>query len=55
MAETHDFWVRVPREDGDKVVAAVAGWMGREGQALRVKGRGDWLGGIVGGGRDVWG
>lgn len=51
-----EFWIRVPREDGDQVVAAVSGWVGREGQVLRVRGRGEWLGGLVGGLRDeVWG
>ncbi|KAF7508485.1 hypothetical protein GJ744_009198 [Endocarpon pusillum] len=45
-----EFWVRVAREDGDQVVAALSGWVGREGQVLRVKARGQWLGGLVGGG-----
>lgn len=60
VAETAEFWIRVPRLDGDQVVAAVVGWIGRDGQVLRVKGRGDWLGGLVMGGRgggigkDVW-
>lgn len=53
---TGRFWIRVPREDGDRVVAATAGWVGREGQVLRVEGRGDWLGGVVMmmRGKEVW-
>ena len=50
-----DVWVRVPRGDGAVVVGAVCGWVGRgEGKeervAWRVVGRGEWLGGLTGGG-----
>lgn len=44
-----EVWVRVPRGDGSAVVAAVSGWVGNEGVGWRVRGRGPWLVGIVGG------
>jgi ribonuclease P/MRP protein subunit POP8 len=43
-------WIRVPRPDGRAVVEAASGWVG-DGVAWRVRGRGVWLGGLVGGGR----
>ena len=30
MGECTDVWIRVPRDDGSKVLAAVGGWVGRE-------------------------
>ncbi|MCJ1484164.1 hypothetical protein MMC06_004332 [Schaereria dolodes] len=48
--EGRDVWVRVPREDGKAVVEAVTGWVGGSeaaGVAWRVKGKGEWLGGIA--------
>ncbi|MCJ1225394.1 hypothetical protein MMC12_002043 [Toensbergia leucococca] len=50
--EDRDLWVRVPREDGSAVVNALSGWVGgseREGVGWRVKGKGDWLGAMLGG------
>lgn len=54
--------MRVPRGDGSAVVAAVSGWVGggsgggTDGVGWRVKGRGQWLGGVVGGdGGDLFG
>lgn len=49
-----EVWVRVARGDGSAVVAAVSGWVGGgggQGSAVgwRVRGRGAWLGGLVGG------
>lgn len=51
-------WIRVPREDGSAVVAAVSGWVGgsgRESVGWRVRGKGEWLERLVGGdGRDLF-
>ena len=49
--EGRDVWVRVPRDDGSAIVAALGSWVGTEGGGVswRVKGRGDWLASIVGG------
>ncbi len=48
--------MRVPREDASAVVAAVGGWVGgggggggKESVGWRVKGRSEWLVGLVGG------
>ena len=30
MGACTDVWIRVPREDGTKILAAVGGWVGRE-------------------------
>ena len=30
MGECTEVWIRVPRDDGSKVLAAVGGWVGRE-------------------------
>lgn len=56
-ADSGDVWIRVPREDGAGVVAAVGGWVGFSAgggageEEVRtgwvVKGWGDWLGGVV--------
>jgi ribonuclease P/MRP protein subunit POP8 len=49
-----DMWIRVPREDGSAVVAAVSQWASHgKGVSLRVVGRSSWLGGIVGLGREA--
>ena len=51
----HNVWVRMPREDGQAVVAAVTGWVkldqDGDGSSLgwKVKGRDDWLARLVGG------
>jgi hypothetical protein len=56
-----EVWIRVPREDGDAVAAALgSGWVGRDGGvdvSWRVWGRGEWLGALVGERRSkgVWG
>lgn len=44
-----EVWVRVARGDGSAVVAAVSGWVGQGSVGWRVRGRGAWLGGLVGG------
>ncbi|KAI9646692.1 hypothetical protein NHQ30_004689 [Ciborinia camelliae] len=56
-----DVWIRVMREDASAVVAALGGWIKRGGNGdeqvgWRVKGRGNWLGGLVGQGdiEGVW-
>ncbi|KAA8572482.1 hypothetical protein MFRU_003g02970 [Monilinia fructicola] len=48
-----DVWIRIMREDASAVVAALGGWVkgmgnGDEQVGWRVKGRGNWLGGLVG-------
>ncbi|KAJ9665377.1 hypothetical protein H2201_004454 [Coniosporium apollinis] len=57
--EGQDVWIRVPREDGGAVVAAVSGWVGGdEGRRVgwKVRGRDEWLGRLVGGsGEDLFG
>lgn len=55
--EERDVWIRVPREDGSAVVAAVGNWVGKgeaegggRGEGVvswRVRGRGEWLGALV--------
>ncbi|KAG6993803.1 hypothetical protein G7Y79_00050g085400 [Physcia stellaris] len=55
--DERDVWIRVPREDGSAVVAAVGNWVGKgeaesggrgEGAvSWRVRGRGEWLGALV--------
>ncbi len=48
-------WVRIPREDGVAVVSAISGWVGAEGAAWRIRGKGDWLGAVVAGsGRNIF-
>lgn len=44
----NEAWVRVPRQDGEKVAAAVSSWSGRDGERLGVDGWGSWLGGVCG-------
>ena len=52
--EGRDVWVRVPREDGRAVVEAGSGWV-NEAVTWRVKGKSEWLGGLVAGnGRDLF-
>ncbi|KAF7874751.1 hypothetical protein EAF04_001926 [Stromatinia cepivora] len=51
--EGKDVWIRVMREDASAVVAALGGWIKRLGNGdervgWRVKGRTNWLGGLVG-------
>ena len=47
--ENQDMWIRVPYDDGSAVMAAVSQWSSAaKGVALRVRGRGAWLGGLVG-------
>ncbi|PQE16652.1 ribonuclease P MRP subunit POP8 protein [Rutstroemia sp. NJR-2017a BBW] len=54
--EGREVWIRTMREDGSAVVAAVGGWVRGVGgetegeMGWRVVGRGNWLGGLVGGG-----
>ncbi|KAL8927984.1 MAG: hypothetical protein Q9208_002059 [Pyrenodesmia sp. 3 TL-2023] len=49
-----DVWIRVPREDGAVVVGAVSAWLGAQGVAWRVRGKGEWLGALAAGdGRDL--
>lgn len=46
-----DFWIRVPRPDASAVTAAVGQWANVRGDlSLKIEGRGEWLGGVVGGG-----
>ena len=59
--EDKDVWIRVMREDASAVVAAMGGWIkgmrnGDEQVGWRVKGRGNWLGGLVGEGdiEGIW-
>ena len=42
-----EVWIRVPREDGSKVLAAVGGWVGR-GETLERRRGGVGVGGIIG-------
>lgn len=54
--QDREVWVRVPWVDGSVVVAALTGWVGRESVGWRIRGRGTWLGGVVGGdGADLFG
>jgi ribonuclease P/MRP protein subunit POP8 len=58
--EGRECWVRVPRGDLAVFVAAVGGWVGSgEGGSVgwRVRGKGNWLGGLVSRRREegVWG
>ncbi|APA07833.1 hypothetical protein SS1G_00567 [Sclerotinia sclerotiorum 1980 UF-70] len=51
--EGKDVWIRVMREDASALVAALGGWVKRLGNGdeqvgWRVKGRANWLGGLVG-------
>ncbi|CAD6439953.1 588acb4a-dba7-4ae9-8bfd-accc43f42e28 [Sclerotinia trifoliorum] len=51
--EGKDVWIRVMREDASAVVAALGGWVKRLGSGdeqvgWRIKGRANWLGGLVG-------
>lgn len=49
----HDVWIRVARADGQAVLRALVAWRG-EGVAWRIRGRGSWLGAVVGdGGKGV--
>ncbi|KAL9101328.1 MAG: hypothetical protein Q9163_003396 [Psora crenata] len=54
--EGSEVWIRLPREDGAAVVAALSQWIGKDGTvSWRVKGRGDWLGSLVAGnGRELF-
>lgn len=47
-----DCWIRVAGEDGTAVVGALGQWVGgaEGGVAWRVRGRGEWLGRVKGGG-----
>ena len=51
--EAYDVWIRVPREDSGAVVAALGGWVGRNGEGWRVKSRNAW-GPKSGDGRDLF-
>ena len=52
--EGRDVWIRVPREDGRALVEAVSGWA-NETATWRVRGKSEWLGGlVVGNGRDLF-
>lgn len=55
-ANGSDVWIRVPREDGAAVLAAVSQWVGREGAvSWRVRGKGEWLGCVsAGDGRQLF-
>ncbi|CAF9936809.1 MAG: hypothetical protein HETSPECPRED_010452 [Heterodermia speciosa] len=53
-----DVWIRVPREDGAAVAAALGNWVDAgEGVSWRIRGRGQWLGALVArtGLEKVWG
>lgn len=52
-----EVWIRVPAGDRSAVVAAVGGWVGKNGEGWRVKGWSSWSAGVEGGrdgGRDVF-
>jgi len=51
--EKQDTWVRLPREDASAVVAALGGWIGKNGEGWRVKSRDCW-GPREGDGRDLF-
>ncbi|KAF2156158.1 hypothetical protein K461DRAFT_291104 [Myriangium duriaei CBS 260.36] len=38
----HDIWIRTPRQDVNALVAAVGGWIGSSGEALRIMDWGSW-------------
>ena len=40
--DKQDVWIRVPRDDGSAVVAAVGGWIGKGGEGWRIKDWGYW-------------
>ncbi|KAL6242815.1 hypothetical protein RBB50_010461 [Rhinocladiella similis] len=46
-------WIRVPKDDEPGVAGALAQWTSPKGVNLRIEGRGSWLGGVVGGGKDA--
>ncbi|GAB7340714.1 hypothetical protein MBLNU457_7100t1 [Dothideomycetes sp. NU457] len=50
----HDTWVRLPREDASAVVAALGGWVGKNGEGWRIKSRDAW-GPREDDGRDLFG
>ncbi|KAF2722045.1 hypothetical protein K431DRAFT_59086 [Polychaeton citri CBS 116435] len=37
-----DVWIRIPSDDRHALIAAVGGWMGKNGQGWRVKGWSSW-------------
>ncbi|KPI41745.1 uncharacterized protein AB675_9062 [Cyphellophora attinorum] len=45
-SEDTDCWIRVPSQDENVVVGALATWTGRNGVRWVVRGRGSWLGGL---------
>lgn len=48
LIENQDAWIRVPYDDGSNVTAALTQWSSpTSGIALRVLGRGEWLGGLI--------
>lgn len=47
-----DVWLRVPREDRAAVANALSSWAGAEEVAWIIKGKGEWLGGLVAGNGD---
>lgn len=51
--EKQDAWVRFPREDAGAVLAALGGWVGKDGEGWRVKSRSLW-GPEEGDGRDLF-
>ncbi|WEW56610.1 ribonuclease P [Emydomyces testavorans] len=50
-------WIRVPHDDAAAVIAAVSSWVGGGGVAVawKIRGKGSWLGALVGGtGRELF-
>ena len=48
-------WIRVPKDDGAIFVSALAGWVGLDGIAWRIRGKSEWLGAIAAGdGRELF-
>jgi ribonuclease P/MRP protein subunit POP8 len=45
---SQDVWIRLAAEDQSAVVAAVGGWVSRNGEGWRVKGWSSWDAGVVG-------
>jgi ribonuclease P/MRP protein subunit POP8 len=55
LVKGQESWIRVPFEDGSTVTAAVSQWSNApKGVALRLLGRGQWLGGLIAKPHGLW-
>jgi ribonuclease P/MRP protein subunit POP8 len=55
LVKDQESWIRVPFEDGSTVTAAVSQWSSpAKGLALRVLGRGQWLGALIAKPQGLW-